>query len=170
MGFWLESFSRGFFTAALGFNQTVSTFATAEVTWAILLYPEDHWTLKTGYFQDLIPAIQVRSPFHWRVLPILKGKSWTWIYSARFGETLPLLKPYYLTLHQPFWGFPCHLASRWTPQLGSFMDLLQGFLSSLGCAKTAWVEHHSFFGHRKQNGKKSRKHHWQCQICTMNIK
>ena len=31
-------------------------------------YPKDHWTLKTGYFEDIIPAIQVRSPFHWRVL------------------------------------------------------------------------------------------------------
>ena len=30
-------------------------------------YPKDHWTLKTGYFEDPNPATQVRSPFHWRV-------------------------------------------------------------------------------------------------------
>ena len=24
-------------------------------------YPKDHWTLKTGYFEDLTPAIQVQS-------------------------------------------------------------------------------------------------------------
>ena len=34
----------------------------------IISYPKDHWTLKTGYFEDQnTPAIQVRSPFHWRV-------------------------------------------------------------------------------------------------------
>ena len=35
-------------------------------------HPKDRWTLKTGYFEDSTPAIQVRSPFHWRVLWILK--------------------------------------------------------------------------------------------------
>ena len=35
-----------------------------------LLNPKDHWTywtLKTSYFEDPTPAIQVHSPFHWRV-------------------------------------------------------------------------------------------------------
>ena len=123
-----------------------------------LLYPKDHWTLKTGYFQ--VPYPCYTGSF---TLPLEGPRSLNLIfYSAHFGETRI---PYLITLHQPFWGDsqPANRsfqnatwASRWTPKLGTFMDLLQGFLSSLGCAKTAWVEHHSFFGTQKNMGKQQK--------------
>ena len=39
-------------------------FATSpnnEESSTVILYPKDHWTLKTGYFEDPTPAIQVQT-------------------------------------------------------------------------------------------------------------
>ena len=32
-----------------------------------VFHPKDHWTLKTGYFEDPTPASYRFKPFHWRV-------------------------------------------------------------------------------------------------------
>ncbi len=32
-----------------------------------ITYPKDHWTLKTGYFEEPTLAIWRFKPFHWRV-------------------------------------------------------------------------------------------------------
>ena len=36
------------------------------------MYPKDHWTIKTRYFEDPTPAIQVQIPFHSKILRVGK--------------------------------------------------------------------------------------------------
>ena len=40
----------------------------------ISFHPKDHWSLKTGYFEDQnTPVFFKFKPFHWRVLGILRA-------------------------------------------------------------------------------------------------
>ena len=71
-----------------------------------LLYPKDHWTLKTGYFEDPTPAIQVQT------LP-LEGPR-----SLGYGKKL-------LVVYHPYRGM-CRILNRITSY--DFWQIEQSFI------------------------------------------
>jgi len=63
-------------------------------------YPKVSWPLKTSYFEDLYtPAIQVHSPFHWRVQwPVRDSDLPRRIGNVQVYQTQPICNP-----RQPMW-------------------------------------------------------------------
>ena len=48
-------------TKKIAQQNSVSNNLPKQKNVAVILYPKDHWTLKTGYFEDHTPAIQVQT-------------------------------------------------------------------------------------------------------------